>query len=175
LVGSREAILNVCEDPRVDIVPPSAGGVSRAKLVLGEQVPVADFLRELLSYVDSESGAVATYFGVVKGYVDGGRVEKLVYEYHEKFTEEALNRIAKEVESKAKLKAVLIYHSVGEFKPGTVVFAAGVVGRGRREVVEALREIVERVKHESAIWKKELRDDGVFWVLGDGTRLQLKA
>jgi molybdopterin synthase catalytic subunit len=170
-VGSGEAILNVCEDPRVDVVPPSAGGVSRARLILGEQVPVADFLRELLGYVDSESGAVATYFGVVKGHVDGRRVEKLVYEYHERFTEEALNKIAREVESKARLKAVLVYHSIGGFEPGAVVFAVGVVGRGRREVMEALREVVERVKHESAIWKKEFRDDGVFWVVGDGTRL----
>jgi len=174
LITSREAALNVCEDPRVDVVPPSAGGVSRAKLILGEQVPVADFLRELLSYLDSESGAVATYFGVVKGSVAGRRVEKLVYEHHERLTGEALNRIAGEVASKAKLRVVLIYHSVGEFEPGDVVLAVGVVGSGRKEVLEALREIVERVKHETAIWKKEFRDDGVYWVIGDGTRVPVK-
>jgi molybdopterin synthase catalytic subunit len=174
LITSREAILNICDDPRVDVVPPSAGGVSQAKLVLGKQIPVADFLRELLGYLDSESGAIATYFGVVKGSLGGKRVEKLVYEYHERATEEALSRIAEEVASRAQLKAVLIYHSVGEFKPGDVVFAVGVVGRGRREVVEALREVVERVKHETAIWKKEFRDDGVYWVVGDGTRVPIR-
>jgi len=174
LVVSKEATLNVCEDPRVDVIPPSAGGASRAKLILGRQVPVADFLRELLSYLDSESGAIATYFGVVKGSLAGRRVKRLVYEYHERLTEEALNRIAEEVGSKAKLRAVLIYHSIGEFEPGDVVLAVGVVGRGRREVLEALREIVERVKHETAIWKKEFRDDGVYWVVGDGTRIPVQ-
>ncbi len=177
VVTNAEHRLDLCSDPRVDLVPPSAGGggTYEARLVQGRTVDAREFLESLLSRLDPEAGAVALFFGVVKGRVEDSRVEELRYEYHAEYTERALERIASEASRSEGVKHVAVYHSVGSFRPGDTVFAVGVVGRGRREAIRTLAEVVERAKHEAAIWKIERRDDGAFWVLGDGERVPARS
>lgn len=156
----------------VDLIPPSAGGGSYSStLLIGQPVNPESFLRDLIEHVDPEVGAVVVYFGIVKGQVGSSKVEELTYEYHEEQTREILEKIAREASLKEGIKYVSINHSVGSFKPGDIVFSVGVLGTGRRSSIETLREVVERVKHEALIWKIEKRDDGVFWVVGDGERI----
>jgi len=44
-------------------------------------------------------------------------------------------------------------------------------GVSRKEVLEAMKEAIELVKHTTGIWKLERREDGEYWVLGDGERI----
>lgn len=169
--------IDLCSDPTVDLVPPSAGGDEKpykVLIVLDRTIDAGTFLRELLSKLDPESGAIALYFGVVKGRIRSSRVDELKYEYHAEHTEKVLERIAMEASKIEDVRYVLVHHSIGTFKPGDVVFAVGVISRGRRGAIGALQEVVERVKHEAAIWKIERRDDGVFWVIGEGERIPAK-
>jgi molybdopterin synthase catalytic subunit len=39
-----------------------------------------------------------------------------------------------------------------------------VAGAHREEVFKTLRDAVERMKREVAIWKKEITDEGEYWV-----------
>ncbi len=176
IIRDPDERLDLCSEPTVDLVPPSAGGggTHEAHLVLGRTVDVEGFLKNLLTKLDPESGAIAVFLGVVKGSVEDSRVEELRYEYHAEYTERALERIASEASRTEGVKHVAVYHSVGTFKPGDAVFAVGVVGVGRKAAIGVLREVVERVKHEAAIWKVEKRGDGTFWVLGDGERVPVR-
>lgn len=176
LIRDLNYSLDLCSNPVIDLVPPSAGGERpyEARLVLGQPIDVEAFLRDLLAKLDLEAGAVTVYFGVVKGKVENARVEELRYEYHEEYTEKTLEKIAMEASRVEDVKYVAAYHSIGTFKPGDTVFAVGVVSRGRKGAIKALQEVIERVKHEAAIWKIEKRDDGVFWVVGDGERIPSK-
>lgn len=156
----------------VDLIPPSAGGGSYSSaLRIGQPIDPEAFLRELIEHADPEVGAVVVYFGIVKGRVGSSKVEELTYEYHEEQTREMLEKIAREASLREGIKYVSINHSIGSFKPGDIVFSVGVLGTGRKSSIETLKEVVERVKHEALIWKIEKRDDGVFWVIGDGKRI----
>lgn len=173
LIKDLSQSIDLCSDSRVDLVPPSAGGGGpyETQLLRGRVVDVDGFLRDLFSKLDPETGAIATYFGVVKGSVEGRKVEELRYEFHEEYTERALARIAEEVSRNGDIRYVKLHHSVGTFKPGDTVFAAGVVSRGRKSAIKALQDLVERVKHEVSVWKVEKREDGTFWVVGNGERV----
>ncbi|MCS7100047.1 MAG: molybdenum cofactor biosynthesis protein MoaE [Sulfolobales archaeon] len=173
LIKDLNQSIDLCSDSRVDLVPPSAGGSGpyEIQLLRCRVVDVDSFLRDLFSKLDPEAGAIAIYFGVVKGSVEGRKVEELRYEFHEEYTERALARIAEEVSRNGDVRYVKLHHSVGTFKPGDTVFAAGVVSRGRKSAIKALQDLVERVKHEVSVWKVERREDGTFWVVGNGERV----
>ncbi|MCX8184294.1 MAG: molybdenum cofactor biosynthesis protein MoaE [Sulfolobales archaeon] len=177
LIRELNQVLDLCSDRKVDLIPPSAGGdkLYEASLLHGQKVDVEGFLKELYSRLDPEVGAVAIYFGVVKGSINGKKVEELKYEFHEEYTEKVLAKIAEEASMTNDVHYVKVHHSVGTFKPGDTIFAVGVLSRGRKSAIKALQDIIERVKHEVAIWKIERREDGVFWVVGDGERLPAKA
>lgn len=173
LIKDLNQPIDLCSDSKIDLVPPSAGGGGpyETQLLRGRVVDADSFLRDLFSKLDPEAGAVAIYFGVVKGSVEGMKVDELRYEFHEEYTEKALARIAEEASRNGDIRYVKLYHSVGTFKPGDTVFAVGVVGRGRKSTIRVLQDIVERVKREVAVWKVEKREDGAFWVVGNGTRV----
>lgn len=137
----------------------------------GEEVSL-DGLAARLKKASPEAGALVIYVGFVKGVVEGRRVERLDYEVYEEYTERRMRRIAEELAEKdPRVRAVVIYHGKGSFKPGEDVVYIGVVATARSAAFQAAREAIDRVKHETGIWKLELREDGAYWVLGEGRRI----
>ncbi len=137
----------------------------------GEEVDL-DRLAERLKKASPEAGALVIYVGFVKGVVDGKRVERLDYEVYEEYTERRMRRIAEELaERDPRVKAVVIYHRKGSFRPGEDVVYIGVAATTRSAAFQAAREAIDRVKHETGIWKLERREDGAYWVLGEGRRI----
>lgn len=159
----------------VDLMPPPSGGSIEVRLLRkDDSVSLDELIREvkMVSGVEA-SGAIAIYVGFVKGVVNGVKVHELVYESNEEFTLRALSKILQELVAKNdRIKAVKVFHRVGSYRQGDEVFYVIVAGVSRRDVIPALAEIVERVKHETGIWKLERRDDGSYWVLGDGVRVR---
>lgn len=159
----------------IDLMPPPSGGSIEVRLLRkDDSISLDELMREVKTVSGIEaSGAIAIYIGFVKGVVNGVKVRELVYESNEEFTLRALSRILQEVVAKnGRIKAVKVFHRVGSYKQGDDVFYVIVAGVSRRDVIPALTEIVERVKHETGIWKLERRDDGSYWVLGDGVRVR---
>jgi molybdopterin synthase catalytic subunit len=115
---------------------------------------------------NSESGAIATFTGVVRGYThEGDAVEKLELEAYIEAAERALQNISDELRSKPGIVDVLIHHLVGTFSVGEEMVYVVVNGRSRKEVFSTLITAVERYKSEVPIWKKEyLKDGESYWV-----------
>ncbi|MEM2158436.1 MAG: molybdenum cofactor biosynthesis protein MoaE, partial [Sulfolobales archaeon] len=154
--------------------PPSGGTIGVRLLRKGDEVSLDNLVKEIkeLNGIE-ECGALAIYVGFVKGVVDGVKVHELIYEVNEEYTLRSLNNILHEVVSKNEgVMAANVFHRIGSYKQGDDVLYVVVVGKGRRDVIPALAEIIERVKHETGIWKLEKRDDGSYWVLGDGVRVK---
>jgi molybdopterin synthase catalytic subunit len=159
----------------VDLMPPPSGGSIEVRLLKDEDKVVLDDVMNELKGVDGieEAGAVVIYVGFVKGVVSGVKVYELKYEVNEDYTLKAMNKILSDVVAKNKnIKAVKVFHRVGTYRPGDDVLYVFVVGVSRHDVIPALTEIIERIKHETGIWKLERRGDGYFWVLGDGVRIK---
>lgn len=152
-------------DSRVELLPPSAGG-SRiiVRVVKGEDLSLDDLFYEMDT--SDRTGASLFFVGTVRRNNRGGRVHLLEYEAHERL-EDKLRDIAGEVLSKYNLDSVSVVHYIGKRRPGDLTFIAAVKAVSRKEAFNALIELVERVKHEAPIWKREVRDDGVYWITGN--------
>ncbi len=164
--GRRLRLDDEVESGVVEVLPPSAGGERIYVRVAGSDESFS--LDELLDLLDSgdETGATVFFIGTVRKVNRGGVVSELRYEAHESLREK-LEEIAGDILSKYSLDSVGLIHYVGVRKPGDVTFIAVVRGRNRGPCFEAIRELVERVKHEAPIWKREVRSDGVYWLTGD--------
>jgi molybdopterin synthase catalytic subunit len=109
------------------------------------------------------SGAVVTFSGVVRDH-DGGRgVSALDYRGHpdaERFLAECVRRIADETGV-----ALAAAHRVGELRIGDVALFAAASAAHRAEAFDACERLVDLIKQEVPIWKRQHFSDGVSeWV-----------
>jgi molybdopterin synthase catalytic subunit len=155
-VGDRECVvaLNreyatpgepVSEGDEVALVPPVSGGAPRAR-VLSEPLSVAELAEAVR---DPRAGAVVIFEGVTR------EVEFLDYEAYEEMAVERMEAIAAEEAQRHGLCAVAVDHRVGRVPLGepSVVVAASAPHRG--EAFAGARAIIDRLKAEAPIWKRE--------------------
>lgn len=58
----------------------------------------------------------------------------------------------------------MIHHVIDELKPGEDAIYVLVAGQNRADVFAALPEIMNRVKKEAPIWKKEVTKTREYWI-----------
>ncbi len=100
-------------------------------------------------------------------------VERLEYEAYVEMAEERMAAIAAEAIERHGLCAAAVEHRVGAvpLSEPSVVVAASAPHRG--EAFAGAREIIDRVKAEAPIWKKEVEGGEGRWV--EGTQPELSS
>lgn len=134
-------------------------------------VDVDAVLDELIEHTKGLGGAIVSFIGYVKGIVDNHKVYELEYTSYEPYTTEIMRKIVEEEIGKNNLLGAIVIHRVGSLKPGEPTIYIFVSANTRRKAFKGAAEILERIKHEVPIFKLEKRDDGEFWVIGDGRRI----
>ena len=130
-----------------------------------------EIVKELKSSSD-RVGAICVFLGVVRSTSPLGRVVRLEYEAHEKLAPEVLRKILEEACRKHGLIDGVIEHKVGKAPVGETVMCVAVASEHREEAFKAVREIVERIKSEAPIWKKEVAERGERWVEHERLRVR---
>lgn len=122
-------------------------------------------LEKFKSDLPEEVGAIGSFIGIVREKAKkNGEVEKLHYESAESVDEE-LEIIASDFEEDVEgISKVSICHVVDDLNPGEDIVYVLVAGYHREEVFEVLPKIMDRVKSEVHIWKKEITKDNDYWV-----------
>ncbi|MEM3615301.1 MAG: molybdenum cofactor biosynthesis protein MoaE [Candidatus Methanomethylicia archaeon] len=125
-------------------------------------------LNDFIRYLKGSSpnvGCILLFIGFVRSEgFDGGSVSKLHYEAYEELVKLELNRIVSDACKVDGVYSVGIMHMIGDALPGEKTFIVGVAAKHREEGFKVLREVVERVKGEVHIWKKEITDKGEYWL-----------
>src|SRR3954466_4986627 len=143
------------------LIPPVSGG--ETTLVHARVSPEPLSLDALAARVrDPRAGAVVTFSGVTR------EVERLEYEAYVEMAEEKIAAIVSEAVERHGLCAAAAEHRVGDvpLSEPSVIVAASSAHRG--EAFAGAREIIDRVKAEAPIWKKEIEGGEGRWV--EGTR-----
>lgn len=126
-----------------------------------------DFLSlfsELRQDIPEDVGAIGCFIGVVRGVSeDREKVIWLKYESAEEDATETLRNIAEDFEKRRGIKKVMIHHIIDDLKPGEDAIYVLVAGQGRKDVFRALDEIMDRVKVEALVWKKEVTESREYW------------
>ena len=128
------------------------------------EVDFFTLLQKLKGEFKGKAGAIASFVGIVRGTSEGGEpVKHLHYECSEEAGKK-LEEIAADAERQPGISRVLIHHVIDDLKPGEDAIYVIVAGKHRTEVFAALPQIMDRVKAEVPIWKKEVTETREYWV-----------
>ena len=141
------------------LIPPVSGGEAATNHVRVTDQPLS--LDSLVERVrDPRAGAVVTFQGVTR------EVDKLEYEAYAEMAEEKMAAIVAEAVEKHGLCAAAAEHRVGDVPLSEPSVTVAVSAPHRGEAFAGAREIIDRLKAEAPIWKKEIEGGEGRWVEG---------
>jgi molybdopterin synthase catalytic subunit len=134
------------------------GGV--AEVVLAEICESRLSVDEVLDAVrHPDSGAIATFVGVVRESDHGRKVEALDYTCHPS-APQVLAEVARQVAVAAGVIRVGVTHRVGHLDLGDIAVVVAVSAAHRGDALDACRELIDAVKATVPIWKHQVFQDG---------------
>lgn len=113
---------------------------------------------------DVGQGGLVTFTGMVRDHSKGKTVTRLDYEAYGEMAQKQLARIADEATRKWPGTRVAIAHRVGTLRPGDLAVVIAVSAPHRKEAFRACEHVIDRLKEDVPIWKKEFTGDGEVWV-----------
>ncbi|MGA5647702.1 molybdenum cofactor biosynthesis protein MoaE [Streptomyces seoulensis] len=113
---------------------------------------------------DDAAGGTALFVGTVRDH-DGGRsVSSLEYSAHPS-AEAELRRVAEEVAAEFPVRALAAVHRTGLLAIGDVAVITAISCPHRAEAFAACRKLIDTLKHEVPVWKRQIFADGATeWV-----------
>jgi len=124
---------------------------------------------KLVKLIDKEDcGSVVSFTGIVRGKEGPIKIEKLVFDSWEERLPIVLRMIAEESIEKFGVKSVTIAHRVGTVKPMEPIVSIHVASPHRKEGFAACSWLIDELKRQAPLWKKEVREDGMLWKQGLG-------
>jgi molybdopterin synthase catalytic subunit len=128
------------------------------------EIDFPSLLEKFRQELGGSVGAIGCFIGVVRGISkEGEEIKSLRYEHSDEAVRK-LEEIASDVERSPDISRVMIHHVVDELKPGEDAIYVLVAGKRRGEVFKALPKIMDRIKVEVPIWKKEVTGTKEYWI-----------
>jgi molybdopterin synthase catalytic subunit len=106
------------------------------------------------------AGAVVMFSGETRDNSHGRTVTYLEYEAQESMANKMIAAILSEAMVKWSCKLALACHRTGRVSVGETAVVVITAAAHRREAYAANRYIIDRIKHEAPIWKREYFADG---------------
>ena len=114
-------------------------------------------------------GAIASFTGLVRDLNEGDEVSLLTLEHYPGMTENQLEQIASEADSRWPLQAISIIHRVGTLAPGDQIVLVITASPHRGAAYEANEFIMDYLKTRATFWKKEMLENRSRWVESRGS------
>lgn len=137
-------------DPDADV-----GGLTRVNIT-NEPIHLEKFLS---GSPNLRCGAVASFVGVVRNHDEGQQVRRLYYECYLSMADKMIEDLARRAKSQWAIEEIHVLHRVGMIEAGEVAVAIVVGSAHREEAFLACRFMIEGIKREVPIWKKQFFDD----------------
>lgn len=113
---------------------------------------------------DDAAGGTALFVGTVRDHDGGKPVSSLEYSAHPS-AEAELRRVAEEIAAEFPVRALAAVHRTGLLAIGDVAVITAVSCPHRAEAFAACRRLIDTLKHEVPVWKRQIFTDGATeWV-----------
>ena len=143
------------------LIPPVSGGATAVAHARVTAEPL--LLDALVARVrDERAGAVVTFQGVTRA------VDRLDYEAYVEMAEERIAAIVADAIERHGLCAAAAEHRIGSVPLSEPSVAVAVSAPHRGEAFAGARELIDRIKAEAPIWKREVDGGEGRWA--EGTR-----
>ena len=126
------------------------------------QPEAIDVAAELAAHDAGGHGASASFVGRVRG--DDGLTE-LFLDHHPVLTARGLGELADAAAARWQLAALTLIHRVGAMAPGETIVLVLASSPHRAEALAAVEFLIDRLKTDVMLWKRETFGDGrAAWV-----------
>jgi molybdopterin synthase catalytic subunit len=117
---------------------------------------------------DHRAGAVVLFLGTVREFTGNVRTASLDYEAFEEMALASLTGILADASSNWPLVKTAVVHRTGPLELGEIAVSVAVSSAHRGPAFEAGQWIMDTIKQQTPIWKKEIYADGrTEWVHPD--------
>lgn len=113
-------------------------------------------------------GSIVSFVGLTRPMEDDAVVKRLEFDSWEEQLPLVLQRLAEQAISDFRVISVVISHRTGSVLPNEPIVCIHVGSKHREEGFSACSWLISELKKQAPLWKKEVRDDGVFWKSGLG-------
>ena len=165
------------EGDEVGLLPPVSGGSASARNLAGEISHGRDRIGLTRKPIDAaqlvaaikrgEDGAVVVFDGIVRNNSRGRQTLYLDYEAYEEMALRQMHELADEARSRFGIRQVTMIHRLGRLAVGETSVLIVVASAHRAQAYEASRWLIDTLKKQVPIWKKETFVDGAVWADGE--------
>lgn len=137
--------------------------------VLVEEAPEVLRPDELLLKLNTEGcGAVVSFVGLTREHEGDAAVLRLEFDAWQNKLTPVLERLANEAIEDFGISSVAMAHRTGAVGPQEPIVAIHVGSPHRKEAFLACEWLIDELKRQAPIWKKEVTSDGETWKEGLG-------
>jgi molybdopterin synthase catalytic subunit len=140
-----------------------------AGVVVVEEAPSSLDSVELLARLPTEGcGAIVSFLGITRGMEGNAEVLRLEFDAWQDKLHPVLHSLAQQAIETFGVKAVALAHRTGSVGPQEPIVAIHVGSPHRKEAFLACEWLIDELKKQAPIWKKEVTTDGETWKEGLG-------
>jgi molybdopterin synthase catalytic subunit len=111
-----------------------------------------------------DAGALVSFVGICRSATDGADVRELRIDHYPGFSEKEIARLAGEVSARFGCPDLLVVHRVGAILPGEAIVLVAALSTHRANAFEAVRVLMDYLKTDAPLWKKESGAQGGRWI-----------
>ena len=126
----------------------------------------AELLKNKLNF--EGCGAVVSFIGITRDLENGERVLQLEFDAWIEQLKPTLSGIAETIKEEFGVSGIAISHRVGVVGPQENIVAIHVCSPHRKEAFLACSKIIDELKIQAPLWKKEVTESGAKWKSGLG-------
>jgi molybdopterin synthase catalytic subunit len=129
--------------------------------IVEEEIHPSEVLRQVRS---PRCGGLVFFLGSVRSPSGGREIDGLRYEAYPEMARRTLERLIRQARERWEVGGVAVVHRTGWVEAGEISLLIAVAAPHRKEAYEASRFILEALKQEVPIWKKECGEGGDRWI-----------
>ena len=114
-----------------------------------------------------EDGAVTIFDGIVRNNTKGRQTLYLDYTAYDAMALDQMRKLATDAVERFAVRDVLMVHRLGRLEVGETSILIAVASAHRGAAFDACRWLIDTLKQQVPIWKKEVFVDGAVWAAGE--------
>jgi molybdopterin synthase catalytic subunit len=116
----------------------------------------------------SDVGALVSFVGRCRESTGGSDVTELRIDQYPGFTEKEIARLAADIAGRFGCPDLLVVHRIGQIRPGEDIVLVAALAEHRSNAFDAVRALMDYLKTDAPLWKKETGSFGSRWIEPSG-------
>ena len=139
-----------------------------ASIIIEEAPNLLDSNALLQKLPKQGCGAIVSFLGITRGFEGDAEVLRLEFDAWQDKLTSVLEGLAKQAIDDFSVTAVAMSHRTGSVGPEEPIVAIHVGSPHRKEAFHACHWLIDELKKQAPLWKKEVTSKGESWKAGLG-------